>query len=795
MTYKQYINGCAAVVGALLMLLALAQTNAMAQAKQLLTWKTDLAYLQSVPDDELIQNKAAIEQIRRGIEFYLKFNNASKVELKAAPQQSADAAELRKEVSALGKALDIIIKEDPNRPFDLGTTVVSVSAESSPLSPVTDSLIAKDVQDRQILTVTEALRSLPGVLAAEPTGSRNEAYGRVRGFSTVGQVGFYLDGIPIYVPYDGYADLNRFLLSDVAELQVTKGYSSPLLGTNNMAGSINMVTREPKKKLDVNGLLGTGSGSQLLSSMGFGSRWEKFYVQGSFDWLDRDFIPLSGNFTLNKNQTNYERNSSAMRDEKWSGRIAWTPKGQDQYAFSYINQKGKKDGLNYIGPGTASYSYWTWPYWNKNSYYLLTNTGIGESSSIKFRAYYDQLRNSLSIWDDAKLSTMLKPNSEQSRYNDYTDGASSEFTTRLVPRNAISASVFFKDDTHRSVDFYPSRPLTTPQQRLRNQQVSIGFQDVLSLTSRLRVTFGFSADHLKGLFISGYNSTSTQLIPLTCLADPANTSFSGCGAHVWTYNPQVSAAYNLTRSDNLFVIFADRARFPTLKDSYSYRFNRALPNPDLGPEHSRNWNVGYSRAFAGRTLAQIEYYRSDLRDAVQMIYFPSTACPTNTGSLKGTCGINYNAGKEVHDGIEISIRTSPIRRFSLDASYSFLDRTIDWDRGRIPATSLTYLSSLTLPSMTKNKFIGNATVELPQQILGLITYRYEGGIRLYDSYITGSAPFGSSFGVVDIGTVAPIKAGLKLQAGVKNLFDRDYYYQAGYPQMGRNWYFNLRYQY
>ena len=301
-----YINNiiCSRAALAALLLLILPQCNAMAQARQLLTWRTDLAYLQSVSDEELIQNRAAIEQMRRGIEFYLKFNPSSKVELASEPQQVSGATELRNEVIVLSTALESIIREDPNRPFDLGTTIVSVSAEASSLSPVTDSLIAKDVRDRQILTVTEALRNLPGVLAVEPSGSRNEAYGRIRGFSTVGQVGFYRDGIPIYVPYDGYADLNRFLLSDVAEIQVTKGYSSPLLGTNNMAGSINMVTREPKKKLDVDGLLGTGSGSQLLSSIGIGSRWEKFYVQASLDWLERDFIPLSGNFALNKNQAN-----------------------------------------------------------------------------------------------------------------------------------------------------------------------------------------------------------------------------------------------------------------------------------------------------------------------------------------------------------------------------------------------------------------------------------------------------------------------------------------------------------
>jgi iron complex outermembrane receptor protein len=48
---------------------------------------------------------------------------------------------------------------------------------------------------------------------------------------------------------------------------------------------------------------------------------------------------------------------------------------------------------------------------------------------------------------------------------------------------------------------------------------------------------------------------------------------------------------------------------------------------------------------------------------------------------------------------------------------------------------------------------------------------------------------------LDIGTVIPVYAGLSVQAGAKNLFDRDYYYTAGYPEAGRNWFFNLRYRF
>ena len=58
-----------------------------------------------------------------------------------------------------------------------------------------------------------------------------------------------------------------------------------------------------------------------------------------------------------------------------------------------------------------------------------------------------------------------------------------------------------------------------------------------------------------------------------------------------------------------------------------------------------------------------------------------------------------------------------------------------------------------------------------------------------------SRPFGESFGTVDLGTMVPIYKRIMAQMGVKNVLDRNYYYVAGYPEIGRNWYLNLRYQF
>jgi iron complex outermembrane receptor protein len=462
-------------------------------------------------------------------------------------------------------------------------------------------------------------------LTLERTAARNEMKVRLRGFTSQGQFPLYLDGIPIQVPYDGRLDFNRFLTNDIAEIEVAKGYSSPLLGANNLGGSINLVTRQPEKAFESDAAIGTGSGNQLLASLQLGSRWEKFYLQGSADWLQRDFMPLSGNFPLQmpstplpRYQTTYERNQSDTRDAKYNGRVAFTPKGRDQYVFSYINQKGKKGTPLYVGPNLDAFNrYWKWPYWNKYSYYFLSNTGLGEASDIKFRVYYDQFKNGLRSFDDDTYTTQNRRSAFYSEYDDHSQGVSTEFTTRVLPRNSIGASFVLKDDTHKSTDFVPSQ---TPTEVDRAQTFSMGFQDNITVTSKLRATFGFSADYLKGLHAQQINSEKTAMLPLTCKSNPTNDSFRGCLPDVWTFNPQVSVSYSLSNRDTLFVTFADRGRFPLLMEFYSTKFRSSLPNPDLKPEHSRNWDIGILHVFGARTMAQLEYFHNGLRNSIHSVY-------------------------------------------------------------------------------------------------------------------------------------------------------------------------------
>ncbi len=307
-------------------------------------------------------------------------------------------------------------------------------------------------------------------------------------------------------------------------------------------------------------------------------------------------------------------NNSWSRDERFTGRAGWTPKSGDEYVFSYINLKGRKGVPLYQGPDTGATfrNFWEWPYWNMDNYYLHSNTHIGENSSLIFRAFYTQFRNDIDMYSSDTYNLMNTKTAEHSMYNEHNDGFSTEFTNHSLAHNVISASFFFKDDTHTEHGIYPGIspfPLIEPVLQDGDIQTSIGLQDVLRISTRLTATGGFSADHFDGLQGQAYNAAMTGLLPFTCIASPTNTSFSGCTAHVWNYNPQAALSYVVGKSGNLFVTFADRGRFPMLKDIYSAGLGAGLPNPNLQPEHNRNWNLGYSQLLGTRTVAQVVLFR------------------------------------------------------------------------------------------------------------------------------------------------------------------------------------------
>jgi iron complex outermembrane receptor protein len=292
--------------------------------------------------------RADAEALRSSLAFFAAGHADIRIAVPDPLPEKPSVDAFQPQLDKLTAAVDEVIRQSPTSPFHLGSVAVTVSAPSSAPSLVSDRIGEAEIEQHNFLNIARAFDYMPGVEIQHIANNRNEAGIMVRGFTTRGQIPFYLDGIPISVPYDGYVDFNRFLTGGLAELEVDKGYVSPLLGPNALGGAINIVTKEPTKSLDGNVTLGAASGGTAASSVGLGTRTPRFFAQGSYDRVRVDDVPLSGDFQVHQytglpDVTMTDRlNRSATLDDRYGGRAGWTPRAGDEYVISFTNQHGEK---------------------------------------------------------------------------------------------------------------------------------------------------------------------------------------------------------------------------------------------------------------------------------------------------------------------------------------------------------------------------------------------------------------------------------------------------------------------
>ncbi len=145
----------------------------------------------------------------------------------------------------------------------------------------TTYLTQTDFERKTANTLWEAVRGVPGVFQGESAG-RGENTITIRGSSRY-QIGMYVDDIPVATAYRNEWSADNALLFDLESVDIAKGFSSPLLGSNNgLAGTINLKTAKPVKELDfkakyTNYFDSHANDQGRLMGLSLGTRQEKFF--------------------------------------------------------------------------------------------------------------------------------------------------------------------------------------------------------------------------------------------------------------------------------------------------------------------------------------------------------------------------------------------------------------------------------------------------------------------------------------------------------------------------------------
>jgi iron complex outermembrane receptor protein len=650
------------------------------------------------------------------------------------------------QASVLCKVEDL---KDSSKVFYLGEIVVMGTRESTS-SPFQQNIIPQsEMENHHQLDASHALDFLSG-LSLSNVGGRNESMVYVRGFD-LRQVPVFIDGIPEYVPYDGYVDLARFTTLDLSEITITKGFSSVLYGPNAMGGAINLISRKPTGLYEYDLSIGAMNTGGYDYALNLGTNQGLYYVTGSASRLRQHSYPLSKSFVPTSTENGGERDNSYRQDIKYNIKAGLTPNETDEYSFTYINQQGEKGNPVYAGynPG-GTVRYWQWPDWDKFSEYFISQTLLGNKTSydnvlIKTRFFHDKFKNTLFAYDDGTYAKQLKKSSFQSYYDDDTWGAVIEAKTDYLNKQHLTLAFHWKQDIHREHN------LDEPVRTMQDAITSLGVEDVYRIFEQFSLIGGVSYDLRKELQAQDYNSKTGVI-----------SDFPMDDTHA--LNAQLGGIYDLSGTSQISFSIARKTRFATMKDRYSYKLDTAIPNPELIPEHAINYDVAYQEIIGTIGSYKVSTFYNDLGDVIQQV-----------SNVQGNLSQMQNLGKARYYGGEVEIEAHPVAMLSASANYTLLERE------NISNPGVKFLDT------PDHKIVVSTNVYPipPLDITASMEYnskRYSTSDGIYTAV---------PFAVYNIKTSINLFKQFVVDAGIQNLFDENYSLTEGYPEPGRTYYATL----
>jgi iron complex outermembrane recepter protein len=643
-------------------------------------------------------------------------------------------------------------------------------------------------------TLDEAVNLIPGVVAGNSGGSRNEKLIFVRGFDRF-QIPLSVDGIRVYLPADNRLDFGRFLTPDIAEIQVAKGYASVLDGPGAMGGAVNLVTRKPTKELEaeVRGTLNLGrnaeyAGYNVFASLG--TKHDQWYAQASFARSFQDHWDLPGGFVASQplSEDGGERNFSRTEDWRVNVKVGFTPNATDEYAISYTRQEGAKNAPLHVSDRTSNIALrnWEWPYWNIEGVYFLSTTALGDRATLKTRAYWNKYTNLLRSWDDRFQNNQILGRSFDSPYDDTAYGGSAQLAVKLTSEDTLSVAFHYRRDEHNEAQ--TTAPLGTaptrqvePNQRNVESTYSAAVENKLDLSSALRLTVGASYDWRDTSQAEEYG------VPVGQTGASRLYSFPLINASGW--NAQGRLDWNGGNDTTAYLSVSSRVRFPTIFERFSSQFNSADPNPYLRPERATNFEIGAAHQFGPVHVSAAVYY-SHLNDALVTIRTGTTTTPNNLNR-------RVNIGSADYYGAEIAFDVEIAPTLKVGGNYSFIHR--DFDQGAGPTG--TAIRPFQLTDVPDHKGFLYASwrpvpgieivpsLEFASDRTTVTTISTVPPALNPDYYRTGA--YANAAIRIDYTILPEVTIGI----GAKNLFDQYVTLTDGFPEPGRTFFASIRAKY
>lgn len=170
-----------------------------------------------------------------------------------------------------------VVKELPGAKAD---NVIDVKQIAMPVTIITKQKIAMMGSRR----LDEVLREQTGLAVVSDLGSGNRAVGlQMQGFSAE-YITVLIDGQPMAGRNNGNFDLSRISISNIERIEIIKGASSSLYGSEALGGVVNIITRQNSTKTQalVSALYGTNNTIDANTEAAIPFRKGTAFISGNY---------------------------------------------------------------------------------------------------------------------------------------------------------------------------------------------------------------------------------------------------------------------------------------------------------------------------------------------------------------------------------------------------------------------------------------------------------------------------------------------------------------------------------
>jgi iron complex outermembrane receptor protein len=525
------------------------------------------------------------------------------------------------------------------KPEQLEEVVVTGARISEKVNetPATVNVISKkDVEAVKYRNPIEILNRVPGIYTRSFSGENALSSIRVPTFFTEPYTLILMDGLPVATYGRGSASIWRELNSaDIERIEVVKGPSSALYGSNAIGGVVNIITKKPPIKPEL----------RLWGEYGEYGSWRG----GTSGGFTKD--KFSCNLNLNVIYTDGWRENSKQDKKVGTARVQYTPDDLSVFDLKveYVNFDNKM-------PGSLTEAEFDFD-WRQDNYDIsyvkmekvvssLTYTRmVGEGGELKAAILVRDIMNHDVIPTYEIRRTSGKLNKMEGLDVDFQALYKQDFK---FLRSRIIGGIDYERGNEK-IDKYKLALIKIGSQYV--DYTVTGFDRSYDIKTNILAPYlQFEMSPIEKVRInigSRYDTVSYKVEDELNLGGDADKKFS-------RFTLKSGATFDITKNFNLYAGYSQGFVVPTP----SQLFTSSGADRDLNPEKADNYEIGVRSSFLDKRIKlDLAYYSMMIKDKIV---------------AQGTSRIYKNAGKTSHNGIEAVLTITPVDfiRFTLSYTYS-----------------------------------------------------------------------------------------------------------------------------